>query len=372
MKGDSYIPGALTSAYSVALSGSPHALVCMVTPDVSPAGRHRLSILFHSVVEVPYISAQARALKTQKQQQLYARWVEQSFTKWNALSLTDYDKVLFIDADKIVLANIDALFELPTPAATFSSPWASTYVAPSRKRGQGLLNPYASLEHGSAVPHAAVEAGLHTNSFVIIGTMVLLRPSASHYARYLSMLQPYTESAALPAPQSFGFESCHSMLDEQSLCLLYHAELSQQWTFVHQRYNYICWHRRWLAADDLPYVFHFFSTKPWVLRRTEYLDLEAWWTLSAALVSDEGRWGQEERDELRAAYEREQLEGARLDGCAWCKEDGRSDWKGHRLLDDRGLMQCPRMLTRGKQNVTATTLSTAEQSAPEVQDSTAL
>ena len=348
MKGDSYIPGALTSAYSVSLTSTPHTLVCMVTPDVTPLGRSRLSLVFHSVIEVAYITAQTRHLRTSKQQSLYQRWVEQSFTKWNALTLP-YDKVLFIDADKVVLANIDHLFALPTPAATFSSPWASTYIAPSRKRGAGLLNPYAALQHGDPVPHAAVEAGLHTNSFVCIGTMVLLRPSADAYQRYLDMLRPYMEGVGVGVggdeTKAFGFESCHSMMDEQSLCLLYHAQYRQQWTYIHQRYNYVGWHRRWLAADDVPYVLHFFSTKPWVLRRTEWLDLEVWWTLAQAMVS-EGRWTAEERERLRAAFEREQLEGERLEGCAWCKEDGREDWKAHRTLDDQGRMQCPRMLHR--------------------------
>jgi hypothetical protein len=84
MKGDSYTPGALTAAYSLRLTGSPHDTVCMVTADVSAAARSRLSLVFSHVVEVEYISAQTRPLKTGKQQQLYARWVEQAFTKWSA------------------------------------------------------------------------------------------------------------------------------------------------------------------------------------------------------------------------------------------------------------------------------------------------
>ena len=378
MKGDSYIPGALTSAYSVFLTSTPHPLLCMVTPDVTPHGRSLLSLLFHSVIEVAYITAHTRHLRTSKQQTLYQRWVEQSFTKWQLLQLTAYDKLLFIDADKVVLHNIDHLFDLPTPAATFSSPWASTYIAPSRKRGAGLSNPYAALRHGDAVPHAAVEAGLHTNSFVCIGTMVLLRPSVEAYQRYLDMLRPYMaegeeggkageegmeggegKEGGGGVVRAFGFESCHSMMDEQSLCLLYHAQYRRQWTYIHQRYNFVGWHRNWLTRDDLPYVLHFFSTKPWVLRRTEYLDLEVWWTLATAMVRD-GRWTDEQRQMLRGAFEKEQLEGERLDGCSWCKEDGRDDWSTHRMLDDRGRMQCPRMLQRKPEAGVADTSSSAE------------
>ena len=90
-------------------------------------------------------------------------------------------------------------------------------------------------------------------------------------------------------------------------------------------------------------MFHFFNTKPWVLRRQDFLDLEAWWTLAHALTEDAGRWSEEQRAELRAAFESEQLLGQRLDGCAWCKESGKQSWQTHRLLDDAGGMQCPEM-----------------------------
>lgn len=37
------------------------------------------------------------------------------------------DQVVLLDADLLPVSNIDHLFEMSAPAATFSSPWARTY-----------------------------------------------------------------------------------------------------------------------------------------------------------------------------------------------------------------------------------------------------
>ena len=348
MKGDAYVPGALVSAFSVSLTNTPHSLVCMVTSDVSDTARSRLSLVFHRVVEIDYITAQAKPLRTAKQQSLYKSWSDCSFTKWQCLSLTDYDRVLFIDADKLILANIDHLFFLPAPAATFSSPWSTAYLTPAqkRKRGAGLDNPYTQLQHGDRVPYDAIERGFNTNSVVCIGTMVLLQPSTVHHAEFMRLLEPYRQSEGQEAPASFGYEKCHSMLDEQSLTLLYHQRLSIPFTYIHQRYNYLCWHRDWLGTDDMPFVFHYFSTKPWQMSRREWLDVEVWWRMAEAMLRRR-RTEAEQRDELqRALGDGKQLEEERLAGCAWCKECKRERWEEHSLFDDDGNIDCPEMSKR--------------------------
>lgn len=348
MKGDAYVPGALVSAFSVSLTNTPHALVCMVTSDVSDTARSRLSLVFHRVIEVDYITAQAKPLRTAKQQALYSSWSDRSFTKWQCLSLVDYDRVLFVDADKLVLANVDHLFLLPAPAATFSSPWSTVYLtsAQKHKRGTGLDNPYHNLQHADTVPYEAIERGLHTNSFVCIGTMVLLQPSIDHHTQLLQLLAPYQQSTAREAPASFGYERCHSMLDEQSLTLLYHQRLSLPFTYIHQRYNYLCWHRAWLTADDLPYVFHYFSTKPWQMSRREWLDVEVWWRMAEVMVRRRVE-GSEERAEVRRALgDGKQLKEERLTGCAWCKESKLEQWEAHCLFDNNGRVECPEMRKR--------------------------
>ena len=50
-----------------------------------------------------------------------------------------------------------------------------------------------------------------------------------------------------------------------------------EWSYIHHCYNYVPWHRYWLDDLEVPYVFHFFNTKPWVMERAAFLDLEAWW-----------------------------------------------------------------------------------------------
>jgi len=248
MKRDGYVPGALVVGYSLRLTGTKAQLVCMVTHDVSAAAHHRLTLIFDHVPEVPYLQFECKRLRTAQQCRLYKQWVEMSFTKWNALSLTQYEKVLFVDADQVVFKNIDHLFELSAPAGTFSSPWAVSYadrrgrVGPfgskasandkSRSVITGTLNPYFTLKHGDIVPPSAICQGFCEESFVCIGAMVLLSPSLADFEDYQTMCEDWVP---------FGFENCHSMMDEQSICWYYY-ERAVAWTHIHPVYNFIPWH----------------------------------------------------------------------------------------------------------------------------------
>lgn len=166
---------------------------------------------------------------------------------------------VYVDADKIVLSNVDHLFELSTPAGTFSSPWASTYVqnesssssssssknnysyrssgnssnssSRSPSKYGGMRNPYALLKHGDVVSERSIHTGLYDHSFVIIGTMVLLTPSIDHFERYKTML---SDTTRLNQHATFGLDTCNSMMDEQSLTMLYALELKQTWRYIHQ------------------------------------------------------------------------------------------------------------------------------------------
>jgi hypothetical protein len=82
MKGDSYACGAIIGAYSLKMAGTKHALVCMVTPDVSEECRKRMRYIFTEVVEVPYVQYEVKPLRTQKQRNMYNSWVDAAFTKW--------------------------------------------------------------------------------------------------------------------------------------------------------------------------------------------------------------------------------------------------------------------------------------------------
>lgn len=167
MKGDRYIPGALVAAYSLRLTKTVHDIVCMVTHDVSKDARARLAVVCDQVLEIPYLEAKCKALRTSKQLKLYNDWVDISFTKWQCLGFTQYGKVLFVDADKIVLQNVDHLFSLHAPAGTFASPWADQSMGHDSGH-RPMKNPYAALQHGNKVTRQMLHAGFNDDSFVLV------------------------------------------------------------------------------------------------------------------------------------------------------------------------------------------------------------
>lgn len=300
------------------------------------------------------------------------------------LSLVQYEKTLFVDADKICIRNMDHLFEeMHTPAGTFSSPWSQPFVErkdqiAQRKGGagqrsrysghRGMMNPYQQCGHNSRVTSSMIYSALTEQSFVVIGTVVLLSPSLEDYEQYKSML-----TELVP----FGFSDCHSMMDEQSLSYyfgIYKNQLIQrgvygqltardsaapaaplpssavsEWSYIHHCYNYVPWHRYWLTTEEVPYTFHFFNTKPWVLDRTAWLDLEAWWELVLAMLQD-STLTSDARDDLRTLYPSAMLALPKNDGCCWCRLSEESfmalptgAWKQHNVFDTQGRLQCPVM-----------------------------
>lgn len=279
-------------------------------------------------------------------------------------------QIIFVDADKVILSNVDDLFQLSAPAATFGSPWAEAVadhqpvsippLPPSSdwhsccnaERAAGsLVNPYMGIRHGEPVTPDAIRCGLtRGNSFVCVGTMILLRPSRSDHAAFLDMMRPHL-SVGASCPQKggtmvgvclivgirilknnvqwapcrprsrggsgepFGFD-CYSMVDEQSIAWFYASyrnrvaqpptpvssfpspgllppsppslQPAPNWTMIDPRYNLIPWHPEWLdaCADDRPRVFHYFGKNPWQQWRGEWADLEAWWLMAAHLLDD--------------------------------------------------------------------------------------
>jgi hypothetical protein len=88
MKGDSYTAGALVAGHSIRQTGTRHAIICMVTDDVTATARQRLSLVFDRVIEVPYLRYECHPLRTAKQREMYAPWVNDAFTKWNMVLLS--------------------------------------------------------------------------------------------------------------------------------------------------------------------------------------------------------------------------------------------------------------------------------------------
>lgn len=359
MKGDSYVPGALVLGCSLRHSKTSHALICMVTADVSGKARQQLELVYDQVVEVPLLEFKCKPLRTVKQNELYSSWISASFTKWNCLKQTNYEKVLFLDSDLVVLQNLDELFTLPAPAGTFSSPWAAPYAGMSAKRdasrGDGIYNPYLGLKHGDKVSSSILRKGFYEKSFVCIGTSVLLAPSVEDFEYLIKMVK---------GREPFGFEDCNSGFDEQSIARLYY-EKEVRWHHISQVYNFIPWHPEWLedpkggddtrgsetkgtGTKDTPYLFHYFGSvdKPWKTDRRKWLDVEPWW-IHARMVTQNPKYTGEERTLLESAFNAEYLTAEPRHECSYCKEResiGKttlSSWKSHSLLSLKGEVVCP-------------------------------
>lgn len=74
------------------------------------------------------------------------------------------------------------------------------------------------------------------------------------------------------------------MMDEQAIVGFYTNVLHRKWTYIHQRFNAIPWKMKpWLQGHS-PAILHYFGTKPWEMKRTDYPDLETWWVVVDRLV----------------------------------------------------------------------------------------
>jgi lipopolysaccharide biosynthesis glycosyltransferase len=294
-----YMLGAVTTAYSIKCTSPKYNIVCLVTPDI-PKSWVDLGIpIFDYILEVPYLTGYTLNMKTKKQQTMYESWKDMSFTKWNCIGL-DYKKVLLVDADKIVLHNIDHLFDLNCPAGTFSSPFAQGYA----KGIGGIKNPYLKFHHGEIVKNELVHKGLQ-ESFVVIGTCILLKPEAEKFQNMKNFIAKYTEE------NPFGFPNCNSMIDEQFICNFENTDL----TYISQKYNWIPWHPQWLRQQEFPpSVIHFFSTKPWVMKRQEWLDMEIWWDFVSEMIKHIFKNSQEVIKLFREDQYKLQIQG-----CPYCK-----------------------------------------------------
>jgi len=289
MRGDDYVPGAFATMYSIRETKPDANLVIMVTNDVSERARTTLSQVCDYVVEVDYLAYKSKQMKTAKQKELYESWIEQSYTKWQALRLP-FDKVLIIDSDIAVVKNMDHLFSLRAPAAPFNSPFAKPYgklpnIYDINKGPDGYTI------HGAPISPELVMKGLkESKTTTLHGTSVLLAPNLKDYRQFLDMMNKYKD-----ANTAFGFD-IHSGFDEQSLALFYASYKKEEFTNIHQRYNFMSW-KTWTEEDgyflvpgDVPYVVHFMSKpKPWnqkLTEDTEWKDVGLWWMIFLAAVKE--------------------------------------------------------------------------------------
>ena len=275
--GPRYLSGIFPSVFS--LKGkTKHDCVLLYTRDVCVNNQGEIDATlvktfsehFDKVVEVDYITVESKPMKTKKQNTIYSSWIDKSYTKWNILRLTEYSKVMFIDSDVIFLDtpvnDIDTLFELKCPAGTFSTPWGNRFTD-----NFGIDIKMYPQTHGDTVSHKTITHTIktHKNCTAVIGTMLLLEPNMDHFLRFKEYISTHTP---------YGYSGCNSGFDEQSITMFYSDILKRDWTFIHQRYNFIPWKQSWLEKGDTPYVYHYFNKdKPWDMEEGSFEDLKPYY-----------------------------------------------------------------------------------------------
>lgn len=272
--GDKYVPGALALAQSLINVKSENDRVCMYTSDVSNDSINKLKKFFTHVIMIDEITISTIPMKSEKQIQIYS-WISKSFTKWNCLQLEQYKKILYCDADLIFIENCDELFELKPPAATFSNPWAGYYLKhetreDTKKRNYTMKHPYIvnnkEPAHGEMMDSSVIMNALH-DSFVVFGSLVLLRPSSNHFGLFMRWIigsQPYGHKGI-------------SGFDEQSLTEFYIVELKRKWQNIHQLYNFSPRKDHWLLNNEKPKTYHYIGSNPWEHPRELWEDTKKWW-----------------------------------------------------------------------------------------------
>lgn len=345
MKGDGYIPGALVLGSSLRQTQTRADLVCIVTEDVSRKARKALSQIYNEVVQVQYLEFKCKPMQTAKQAERYSSWINCSFTKWrifnvNRLTGKNYEKVCLMDSDMVVLTNIDDLFSLPTPAATFSMPWAEPWATQNKRQGgcDGIVNPYGTgwhTKHGDKISHEKVSRALNrqeqeATSFVAWSSTIVLRPDPTQLDLLSDMVS--TQSAK---EEGYGWR-CHNGQDEQSVAELYTRQ-KVDWSYLHQQYNFIPWRHNWMDCKTTPpKVLHYSGKNPWEQERGEWPDLEIWWQFALQLC---------ENNQCCEFFDAKEIEKAVSPACWWCQEVLRDKRlaKTH-LFNREGRIECKHYL----------------------------
>jgi hypothetical protein len=281
---NSYACGAAVVARTLKNVNTRYPVWCMVSDGVSDDCVDFLRGQFDNVVRVPLISHRVCDMKTKKQKNIYGSWIQHSFTKWNIMNqnLFPVDRVILVDADMMFLRNCDELFDLAPPAATFSSPWASTY--PQKSSFKGVFDPYGPLQHGQTVSPQRIRRGF-SRGIVGLACMVLVRPSEAAWK---------TLHAILDRDAVYGYQTCVSGFDEQALAEVWLA-MGEPIHHIHQRYNWIVGKTNWLKPHESPRSQQFYNAKPWQEDKdtTAWQDVKDWYVIWDQITDDDpscGRW----------------------------------------------------------------------------------
>ncbi len=259
IKGDRYVPGIITSIYSIKRFKPNADLVVMVTDDVSEEARKKLLQYATHLFYVPYLSYPGKFRMQKKMKDKYATWIDQSFTKWNMLALP-YKKAFLLDADIIARAPLDEIFDKPTPAGVFAEPMSSANTTKKTKK-------YSSAN--SSVTPADVQSILATkDAFGAAASSILLAPSLPDYKLFISTMEDFKPLSLVNETGS----------DEQSITYFYSIVKNLNWHSLGLRWNTVPWFDKYATKD--PLIIHFMSKeKPWEMKQSEWADLAEWYEM---------------------------------------------------------------------------------------------
>jgi hypothetical protein len=247
---EDYANGVVALKQSLVNVGSTYDLVCLITDDFPDIVHDALALSGVRTITVPYITGNGR-IRNQRQNYLYSNWIDKSFTKWSVFNPdlmksadgTPYEKIFLLDADSLLMENCDELFQLQTPAMTFSSPWGAPFIP---NRG---TDAYKRPAHGATVTASQIRDGLN-RGFVGLACGLLISPDVSIYNCVLDQM---------PNPLLTG--NCISGADEQVLARALLSAGVSQFTHIGERYNSVVGKDEWQPNE--PAIMQWHINKPW-------------------------------------------------------------------------------------------------------------
>ena len=261
IKGDRYVPGIITSIYSVKRFNPKADLVVMITDDVPSSVYPELLKYATHLFYVPYLTYKGLFRMQEKMQEKYASWLDSSFTKWNVLALP-YKKTFLLDADVVARKPLDEIFDKPTPAGVFAEPMSS-------KNNNKKTKEYAKA--GGTVSEDTANWILNTrDAFGAAASSILLAPDINDYHLFIKSMEEFK-------PLSLKNETGS---DEQAITYFYSVIKKQKWHSLGLKWNTVPWFKKY--ADKDPYIIHFMSKeKPWEMNVNDWPDLAEWFDMYA-------------------------------------------------------------------------------------------
>lgn len=259
IKGDRYVPGIITSIYSVKRFNPKADLVVMVTDDVPESAQNELLKYATHLFHIPYLSFPGKFKMQEKMKDKYSSWIDVSFTKWNMMALP-YKKAFLLDADIITRSSLDEIFDKPAPAGVFAEPM-------SAKNNSVTTAKYS--KYGAKIKPEIAKWILNTyDAFGAAASSILLEPNLDDYKLFIKTMEEFT-------PLSLNNETGS---DEQSITYFYSIIKKQTWFSLGARWNTVPWFKKYAAKD--PLIIHFMSKeKPWEMKKGEWPDLAEWFDM---------------------------------------------------------------------------------------------